>query len=73
MLLFRDEGHVDRWCDARGLGRGGLLTLEQAWRLAQGWYGQKLSPTWRRHTREEAEALLAQVGLTGRFWHLHKS
>jgi Alkylmercury lyase len=73
MLLFRDEEHVDHWCAAREMARGGLLTPEQGWRLARGWYGKKLTPTWRRHTLEEAEALLAEVGLTGRFWSLRKS
>ena len=70
MLLFRDEAHVDRWCQAREMTRGALLTPEQAWRLAQGWYKDKLKPDWRRHTVEEAEALLASIGLTGQFWSL---
>ena len=70
MLLFRDEEHVDRWCEARELSRGALVSAEQAWRLAFGWYKDKLSPDWRRHTVEEAEALLASIGLTGAFWNL---
>ena len=70
MLLFRDEEHVDRWCEARELVRGALVSPEQAWRLAQGWYGDKLSPDWRRHTVDEAEELLASIGLTGAFWNL---
>ena len=70
MLLFRDEEHVARWCGGRDVARGGLLTPEQGWHLAQGWYGNKLSPSWRRHTLDEAEALLASVGLTGSFWSL---
>jgi len=53
MLLFRDEGHVERWCEARELTPGGILTPEQAWRLAHGWYKDKLKPDWRRHTLEE--------------------
>ena len=70
MLLFRDEEHVDRWCAARDLARGGLMTPDQAWRLARAWYAGKLSPAWRRHTLEEAEALLADAGLAGPFWNL---
>jgi hypothetical protein len=68
MLLFRDEEHVDRWCRARELPRGALLTPEQGWRLAHGWFKDKLKPDWRRHTGAETEALLAEVGLTGDFW-----
>jgi len=70
MLLFRDEEHVDRWCDSRELTRGALLSPEQTWRLAQGWYKDKLKPDWRRHTLDEAEALLTSIGLTGAFWSL---
>ena len=70
MLLFRDEEHVDRWCAAREMTRGAIVTAEQAWQLARGWYGNKLSPDWRRHTVDEAEALLAEIGLTGEFWSL---
>lgn len=68
MLLFRDEEHVDRWCAAREMPRGAVITPEQAWALARGWYGNKLSPDWRRHTPEETEALLSSIGLTGAFW-----
>jgi hypothetical protein len=70
MLLFRSEAHVDRWCQARDLPRGGILTPEQGWQLARGWYGDKVNPEWRRHTLEETESLLEGVGLTGPFWSL---
>jgi len=72
MLLFRSEDHVRRWCDARDLSPGGLLTPEQAWSLARGWYARKLAPDWRRHTLEETEALLAGVGLVGAFWSVRR-
>ena len=70
MLLFRDEEHVDRWCRARDLNRGAVFTPDQGWQLAYGWFKDKLKPDWRRHTVEEAEALLAAVGLEGPFWKL---
>jgi carboxypeptidase C (cathepsin A) len=70
MLLFRDEEHVDRWCASRDLVRGATITPDQTWRLAQEWYRNKVKPDWRRHTLEEAEALLVSIGLTGAFWNL---
>jgi hypothetical protein len=70
MLLFREEEHIDRWCHAHGLARGATLTPEQGWQLARGWYAEKLKPERKRHTLEEAEALLARVGLAGAFWNL---
>jgi hypothetical protein len=70
MLLFRSEDHIDRWSEAHEISRGATLTPDQCWRLARGWYKDKLAPSWRRHTLEETEALLSEVGLTGPFWNL---
>ena len=70
MLLFRSEDHVARWCKARDLSPGGILTPEQAWGLALGWYKDKVKPDWRRHTLEETESLLRQLGIDGPFWNL---
>lgn len=72
MLLFRSEEHIERWCRPRDLQRGATLTPEQGWQLAHGWYKDKVKPEWRRHTLEETEALLADVGLTGPFWSLRE-
>jgi Alkylmercury lyase len=70
MLFFRSEEHVDRWCEAKGLPRGALLSIRQLWGLARAWYGDRLSQDWRRKTSEEAEELFEQIGLTGPFWKL---
>lgn len=59
---------MDRWCAARDLTRGAVITPEQAWALARGWYGNKLAADWRRHTPDETEALLSSIGLSGSFW-----
>lgn len=70
MLLFRSEEHVDRWCEHRGLARGGMMSPAQCWELATAWYADKLRPEWRRKAPEEAEAVFRKVGLTGPFWRL---
>jgi hypothetical protein len=70
MLLFRSEEHVERWTERSPAGRGETFSLEQGWRLADAWYADRLSPDWRRRTAEEAEALFADIGLTGDFWRL---
>ena len=70
MLLFRDEEHVARWCSIRELERGAIITPDQTWRLADGWYRNKVKDDWRRHTLEETEALLQSIGLTDPFWDL---
>ncbi len=70
MQLFRSEEHVRRWCRERGDPVGGVLSLEQLWRLARIWYGDRLSEGWRRRTPEEAEEVFRSLGLTGPFWRL---
>lgn len=61
---------MDRWCEAKGMPRGGLLSIRQLWGLARAWYGDRLSEQWRRKTPEEAEAIFEEIGLTGPFWKL---
>ena len=71
MLLFRSEEHIDRWCRNWGLRRGGVLSLNQAWRLARAWFGpDRRDPAWRRRTVDETEALFQELGMTSAFWSL---
>jgi hypothetical protein len=72
MLLFRSEEHVDRWCQQRGLERGGLVSPEQIWALAGAWYSNALSPDFRRRTPDEAQLFFTEIGLTGTFWQLRR-
>ena len=59
-----------RWCDGAGRTPGAAVPLALAWRLAQVWYADRLTPEWRRRTAEESQALLESVGLTGPAWRL---
>ena len=70
MLLFRSEDHVETHYRHKGMPLGAMLTVEQQWELARRWYSDRLSPTWRRRTPEEAEAVFRSIGLTGEFWRL---
>jgi hypothetical protein len=70
MLLFRSEQHVDRWCRQWNRPRGGLLTLEQVWRLATEWYGDRMNPEWTPKTAAEARNAFSAIGLVGDFWKL---
>ena len=70
MLLFRDEVHVNRWCRARDIPIGGMMTLEQGWRLAQEWFKDRLNPGWRRYTPDETRSIFASIGLTSDFWKI---
>jgi hypothetical protein len=70
MLLFRSEQHVDRWCQQWNRPRGGTLSVQQGWKLAQLWYGDRFDPDWRGKTVPEAQAVFREIGLTGDFWRL---
>jgi len=71
MLLFRSEEHIAAWCKQWRQERGAVLTLEQAWGLAMAWYREdRRVAQWQRKTKDEAEALFAELGLTGSFWSL---
>jgi hypothetical protein len=47
-----------------------VTTIEQAWELAQKWYGNRLDPDFRRPSVDEAHNIFKSVGLTGPFWRL---
>jgi hypothetical protein len=49
---------------------GATVDLETLQRLAQRWYGDRLDPDWRPRTKEQSQAILSEVGLTGDFWAL---
>jgi hypothetical protein len=61
MRLLRSGGEVTE---------GALVDLPTLRRLARRWYGDRLDPDWRPRTREQSQAILDEVGLTGGFWRL---
>ena len=70
MNLFRSEEHVRRWLDQTGYAAGATIGAGKLAELAQAWWSDRLAPDWRPHTREQNQAILDRVGLTGRFWQL---
>lgn len=68
MNLFRSGEHVRRWLGSRPAGATIPVTLLGA--LAHAWWGDRLSPQWRPHPREENEAILQRLGLVDEFWRL---
>jgi hypothetical protein len=68
MNLFRSEEHIARWLGRRVPGATiPVVTLSD---LAHAWWSDRLAPDWRPHTREQNQAILERVGLTGEFWRL---
>jgi len=68
MNLFRSEEHVRSWLGPRP--PGATLTVEELARLALAWWGDRLAPDWRPHSREQNQAILDRLGLVGPFWRL---
>jgi hypothetical protein len=68
MNLFRSEEHVTRWLDGRPA--GATIDAVQLSALAHAWWDNRLAPDWQLRTRDESQAILHSVGLTGPFWEL---
>lgn len=68
MNLFRSEEHIGRWLDGRA--PGATVTAGKLCDLAHAWWGDRLSPEWKPHPREQNQAILDGLGLVGEFWHL---
>jgi hypothetical protein len=61
---------VARWLDAGGREPGATISSEKLAELAHAWWGDRLLREWRPRTREESQAILDRLGLTGEFWQL---
>lgn len=68
MNLFRSEEHIQRWLEGRT--PGATITAAKLCDLAHAWWGDRLSPDWTPHPREQNQEILDTLGLTGDFWRL---
>ena len=68
MNLFRSEGRVKSWLAGRE--PGATITAGKMCELAHAWWDTRLQPDWRPRTRDENQAILDRLGLTGEFWRL---
>ena len=59
---------VERWLAGRQ--PGATIPIATLSELAHAWYDDRLAPDWAPHTREQNQAILDSVGLTGEFWQL---
>jgi hypothetical protein len=70
ILIFKNENEVDNWCKQHNKPKGEVLPVSKVWELAEVWYGNYLDPDFVRKTKEVAENMFNQVGLTSDFWKL---
>jgi hypothetical protein len=70
MVFLRSEEHLERWLGANGWEPGASMPASQLNELARAWWWTRLDPGWRPRSREDSQAILERVGLTGDFWEL---
>lgn len=68
MNLFRSEEHIARWLGGRE--PGATISAAKLSELAHAWWGDRISQDWVPHPREQNQAILERLGLTGEFWQL---
>ena len=68
MLVFRSEAHVTSWLDGRP--PGATISISKLAELAEAWWGNRLAPEWQPRTREQSQAILDRIELSGPFWSL---
>lgn len=51
-------------------GGGATISVTALAELSSAWWGDRLAPDWRPHTREQNQAILDGLGLDGDFWRL---
>ena len=47
-----------------------MIPITKLAELATAWWADRVSPDWEPHTREQNQAILDSLGLTGPFWRL---
>ena len=68
MNLFRSEEHIEHWLGGRA--PGASITAQTLCDLAHAWWDTRVQQDWRPRTRDENQAILDRLGLTGPFWTL---
>ena len=63
MNLFRSEEHVPD-------DSGETIPVATLCELAHRWWGDRLDADWRPHSRDDNQAILDGLGLSGPFWQL---
>jgi hypothetical protein len=68
--MFCNAEHAAQWTERNASGTGYTTDARTVWTLARGWYGDRLDPDFRPHSRDHNQRLLNDVGLVGPFWLL---
>jgi hypothetical protein len=70
ILLFSPQTKIDAWCTRHGHPTGSILDIKTGVGLAERWFGDYLSPEWRRKTPDQAARIFDELGLDRSFWDI---
>ncbi len=73
MLVFENEQQIDDWTRKHNISKGDIQPIEKIWNFSKKWYGNHLSPKWKKWTIEEAKEMFREFELNGRIWKLADS
>ena len=68
MNLFRSDEHIQGWLAGRE--PGATISVTKLSELAHAWWADRLPPAWQPRTRDQNQAILDELGLSGEFWRL---
>jgi hypothetical protein len=70
MVFLRSEEHLAQWLAQSGYEPGATLPTPRLDELARRWWGSRLDADWVPRSRDDSQAILDGLGLTGPFWRL---
>lgn len=73
IVFFAAEEEVKPWRERHGLPEGQIINISTAIEIANIWWPDSLSPTWRRKTSAEINSMFKKVGLQGDFWKVDET
>jgi len=73
MLVFENEKQIDRWTKKHNIPKGDIQAITTIWNFSKKWYGNHLSPSWKKWTIAQAKHMFREFELKGRIWNLNDS
>ena len=70
MLMFKNENQINSWTKRHNIAKGDIQPIKNIWELSKKWYGNHLSPNWKKWTVKEAKDIFLEFNLTHQIWDL---
>ena len=70
MMIFKNENQINSWTKRHSIAKGDVQPIDNIWKLSKKWYGNHLSPNWKKWTMKEAKEIFSEFNLTHQIWEL---